>query len=755
MPDQTSAPPFVSVVMPVRNEEAFIARSLGAMLRQDYPPDRFEVLIVDGMSDDRTRALVQELAAASTVSVRLLDNPARIVPPAMNLGIAAARGEIIVRMDGHTVAAPDYLSCCVAALARTGADNVGGGMACVGEGRFGRAVALATSHPFGIGNAKFHYACTEQEVDTVYLGCWRREAFTRFGLFDEYFLRTQDSEFNYRTRRLGGRIVLCPEIRSQYYNRAAPGRLARQYFQYGFWKTRIMYKLQHRLYLRHGAAPALVAGLAGSLLLLAAGGALAATGRPGAGGALLAGAGALLPAVYLLAVLAVSLRLARREGLGLLPHLALAFATVHLAWGTGFLLGLLRPPDRRRFAPVPSPRPGSGPAAPVTVCHLSSVHNAFDTRILWKECHSLADAGYRVVLIAARKEPGHSDKVRIVDFPQYRSRLWRIAWGWLAMYRRARTERAAIYHCHDPELIPCGLLLSLSRRCRVIYDVHEDVATGIAAREYLPAPFKTLAIAAYRALERLARRRFTLILAEEYYARTIPEGHCILNYPLAGELALPPPPAPCPPAGQPLTLGGQTASWWVLYAGSVTAVRGALVHARLAARAPEFGIYCAGKCPPELAADMREEAGPGRLVLEGVGAPVPRRRLDELAAGYPWLAGLALFPDSPHYREKLLTKFYEYMLAGLPILCSDFPAWREFVTQHGVGLAVPPGDPEAQAAVLRFLAAHPEERQRLGERGRALVRERFLWEREAPKLVELYRRLTAELGAAPNREAAP
>lgn len=352
--------PFVSVVMPIRNEEAFIERSLGAMLIQDYPADRFEILVVDGMSDDGTRDMVARLSDRSPVDVRIIDNPGRIVPPAMNLGIRAAMGDVIVRMDGHTIAASDYVSSCVRALEESGADNVGGCMTCVSDTFLGQAIGLGTSHPFGIGNAKFHYSDRPQDVDTVYLGCWRKEAFDAFGMFDEFFLRTQDSEFNYRTRMLGGRIRLDPRIRSQYYNRASLRKLWKQYFQYGFWKTRLMMKLGGRLSFRHFVAPGFVVGMFASLGLVITGFVLSVSGfERGLGWALIV-AGLILPFIYAGASLLCAAGIARKKGhwqfLCLLPAV---FATLHFSWGLGFMLGLIRRPDRRQFAPIPVrlPRP--------------------------------------------------------------------------------------------------------------------------------------------------------------------------------------------------------------------------------------------------------------------------------------------------------------------------------------------------------------------------------------------------------------
>ncbi len=339
--------PIVSVVMPVRNEEIFIERSLGAILVQDYPHDRYEVIVVDGMSTDRTRSLVKKLAQESDVEVRLLDNPGLIVSPALNIGIRAAKGDIIARMDGHTIAEPNYLREVVLGLEQTGADNVGSHTDFVAEDRFGKAVALGVNHPFGLGSARIHYqAKEEQEVDTVFPGAWRREAFEKFGMFDEYFVRTQDSEFNYRTRMLGGRIWLCPRIRARYYCRSSPAKLAKQYFQYGFWKTRLMFKLGGKLKLRHFAAPALVAGQICSILLIMQG-CMRAAGW-------MWRFGLVFPVLYLFAVLGASLHSAAKNHAGqLLPLFFLVFPTLHIAWGTGFLLGLIKRPEKGRFAPLP------------------------------------------------------------------------------------------------------------------------------------------------------------------------------------------------------------------------------------------------------------------------------------------------------------------------------------------------------------------------------------------------------------------
>ncbi|MCZ7547063.1 MAG: glycosyltransferase family 2 protein [Anaerolineae bacterium] len=327
MPKQGDMSPPVSVVMPVRNEGDFIRRSLGAVLAQDYARDCLEVLVVDGMSDDETRAIVTEIAA-SDARVRMLDNPARIVPTAMNIGIAAARGEIIVRVDGHTLPEPDYVTRCVYHLQQTGADNVGGPMQPAGLTPMGEAIAAATSAPFGIPT-RFHHSRTPGYVDTVYMGAWPRAVFERVGGFDETLIRNQDYELNYRIRQHGGRIYYAPDIRATYYGRQTLRALARQYFQYGVWKVHVIVRHPASTRPRHLVAPAFV-------MALAAGAALTPFTRRG-WWLLAAVAGS-----YALANLVASTQLAMQRGWRLLLRVPAVFATIHVAWGAGFWRGVLQ-----------------------------------------------------------------------------------------------------------------------------------------------------------------------------------------------------------------------------------------------------------------------------------------------------------------------------------------------------------------------------------------------------------------------------
>jgi succinoglycan biosynthesis protein ExoA len=315
--------------MPIRNEALFIERSLGAVLAQDYPSDRLEIFVADGMSTDGTPDLVAAMGARAR-NLRLIGNPGAIVSHGLNRAIAEAQGEIIVRVDGHTIVAPDYVSRCVAALQTSGADCVGGPMRAEGEGWFGRAVAAATSSPFGVGGARFHYSDRQEWVDTVYMGAWWRTTFYRIGLFDETMVRNQDDEFSYRLLDAGGRILLSPEIRSRYIVRGTPLALWRQYFQYGLWKVRVF-----RKHLRQGRGRQLVPLAFVTALLLS--GLAALLGHLGREALLV------LIGAYATASLIACVWACRRAGWTLLPGLALAYAIVHLSYGSGFLTGLARP----------------------------------------------------------------------------------------------------------------------------------------------------------------------------------------------------------------------------------------------------------------------------------------------------------------------------------------------------------------------------------------------------------------------------
>jgi succinoglycan biosynthesis protein ExoA len=228
---------FLSVIIPCRNERAHLVRCLDSILASDYTADQMEVIVADGMSDDGTRELITDYSARDA-RVRMIDNPRRITPCALNLAIAASRGEIIARVDAHAVIAPDYLSRCVHYLATTDASNVGGSMRTLVQtaGPFSHAIIAAISHRFGVGNSYFRIGSQQARwVDTVFGGCWRREVVDRVGMFNERLERSQDIEFSMRLKAAGGKTLLAPDIRSDYYARSDLASFWHHNFLNGQW----------------------------------------------------------------------------------------------------------------------------------------------------------------------------------------------------------------------------------------------------------------------------------------------------------------------------------------------------------------------------------------------------------------------------------------------------------------------------------------------------------------------------------------
>lgn len=244
--------PTVSIVAPCRNEVGFIEKTLLSILNNDYPDDLYEILVVDGISNDGTREIVQRLALKYK-NISLLDNPKKIVPTAMNIGIKAAKGEYIVRIDCHAKFSSNYISKCIEASQKTGADNVGGYWTTLpGADTFvAKAIASATSCGFGVGNSMFRLSGPECEVDTVPFGTYRKELFDRIGLYDERLVRNQDIELNSRIRKAGGKIIISPEIKLKYYNRATYKGIWQQSFNNGLWNPYTIWLVSSGLCLRH------------------------------------------------------------------------------------------------------------------------------------------------------------------------------------------------------------------------------------------------------------------------------------------------------------------------------------------------------------------------------------------------------------------------------------------------------------------------------------------------------------------------
>jgi succinoglycan biosynthesis protein ExoA len=317
--------PFVSVVIPVYNEEQYIKACLASVLDQDFPADRYEVIVADGGSTDRTRAIVESIAAGHP-NVRIMDNPGRTQASGLNRAILASRGEVIARQDGHAEWARDHLRTSVELLLATGADNVGGRQDGVGESVNGRAIACAMRSPFGVGGARFRYSRRLEDAATVFLGTFRRRSFERVGLFDEAYPPHEDYELNHRIRASGGRVLYSPEIRTRYHVRDSIPALARQYYRYGRAKVRVARRSPGVIRPYHLVAPAAVGAIPVAALM-------AITGR---GRRLALGAAAL----YGVACISAGVRASEGEWTAVRVRVPLVFPVLHAAWGAGFWSGV-------------------------------------------------------------------------------------------------------------------------------------------------------------------------------------------------------------------------------------------------------------------------------------------------------------------------------------------------------------------------------------------------------------------------------
>jgi succinoglycan biosynthesis protein ExoA len=321
--------PFVTILMPVRNEAGAIARSLGAVLAQDYPAGRVEIIIADGMSTDATRQVIRDFQR-QRADMRLIDNPGKIVPTGLNAALRLAQGEIIVRVDGHCEIAPDYVSRCVSHILTGEVDGVGGSTETIGKTRTAQAIAIAMSSPFGVGDSAFRTESGKTMLaDSVPFPAYTRAIIRRAGLYDEELARNQDDEYNYRLRKLGAKLLLAADVHSKYDSRSSLRSVWRQYYQYGYWKVRVLQKHPLQMRPRQFVPPLFVAGL------LVSG--LCGLAWPPARWLFLA-----ILAAYLIANLGASTYTALRRGWKHLPLLPLVYAILHLSYGLGFLVGLLR-----------------------------------------------------------------------------------------------------------------------------------------------------------------------------------------------------------------------------------------------------------------------------------------------------------------------------------------------------------------------------------------------------------------------------
>ncbi|GIW26549.1 glycosyltransferase family 4 protein [Meiothermus sp.] len=375
------------------------------------------------------------------------------------------------------------------------------------------------------------------------------------------------------------------------------------------------------------------------------------------------------------------------------------------------------------------------------IVHLTSAHPPFDVRIFHRECVSLAQAGYKVVLVAPHEQDEVRQGVQVRAISKtHKGRLGRMLGTVWAVYKQALAAQGDIYHFHDPELIPIGLLLRLQGK-KVVYDVHEDVPTDILSKNWIPRPLRGLVALGMRLLERLAGHLLSGIVAvTEPIAARFPAHKTILlqNFPHPQEVAAL---EDRPYAQRPAR---------ALYAGSITAVRGLfeMLEAMQQLQDSPLRLTLIGAFAPS-ALQAQAAQHPGYRQVDFLGYKNRPETLELLSQSR---MGLAVLHPIPSFLVSQPTKLYEYMMAGIPFVASDFPLWRASVGDTACGLFVNPKDPQAIAGAMRWLLEHPAEAEAMGRRGRQLIVERLNWGVEFDKLTALYARLS-RTGAPRSQEA--
>ena len=329
--------PFISIVVPLRNEERYVERLIRSLLAQDYPTDRYEIIVADGGSTDGTLKLLASLDTEGRV--RVLQNPGRTAPAALNVAIAAARGEIVTRVDGHSYVAPDYLSRIVAVMEETGASVVGGPVRMDADTPFRKALVEALYAPIAVGSVPYRTLTTRAEVASLQTGSFRREVLDRVGTFDEALAVVEDLDMNTRIRKAGYALLLDPSIRFWYLPRASLSALWRQIYTVGLVKARILRKHPDIFRWKYVLPSAFVLGLGGAALALL---------TP------LRALGAAAIAAYALVVLLFALSRVPRLGAGAARLLAI-LPTLHVGYGLGFLSGATEKLLRRESKPPGAP----------------------------------------------------------------------------------------------------------------------------------------------------------------------------------------------------------------------------------------------------------------------------------------------------------------------------------------------------------------------------------------------------------------
>ncbi|MCD4658336.1 MAG: glycosyltransferase [Planctomycetes bacterium] len=366
------------------------------------------------------------------------------------------------------------------------------------------------------------------------------------------------------------------------------------------------------------------------------------------------------------------------------------------------------------------------------VVHMTSVHNPFDVRIFHKECKSLHKAVFDVSLIAPHDNDEIVECIKILAVPKSKNRLLRMIKTTWQVFRRAFKEKASIYHFHDPELIPMGLLLKLLGK-NVIYDIHEDYVTSIKIKDYFNKTTGYAIAAFFNYFERFCSLFFENIIAEKYYIFRFPNSTEILNYQILSKLDN-------NHNNNSNNIHNVSSNCNLLYTGSISVYRGALIYAAIPESLPDIRIYLIGYCPEALYQKLsnKDIINKQLFIIDG-NKYLPYDEMIQQYNSKQWVCGLAIFPYNPHYIKKILGKFYEYMYMKIPIICSDFPVWNNFIAENKCGISVNPNEMASITKAIDWLIKHPDEAKQMGENGHNAVKARYNWEIQEAKLISIYR----------------
>lgn len=370
---------------------------------------------------------------------------------------------------------------------------------------------------------------------------------------------------------------------------------------------------------------------------------------------------------------------------------------------------------------------------------MTSAHRVLDARIFHKISKSLARRGYEVILVAGHVQDETIDGVQVSAIPKSRGRLRRMTVNLYRIYRRTLELDGDVYHFHDPELMPVGLLLRL-RGKHVVYDAHEDLPRTVSYKEYVPRSLRSLVANAAERFELFAARRFTAVIGAtppiaDRFRAVNPKTVVVHNFPIFDELA-----SKHPQAWESRDLA-------VVYVGGITRERGIFevleamrqVHSQLDCHLALAGWFS----PPGLKDEIQHTAEPNNISWLGM---LTRREVADLLAQVR--VGIVVLHPEPNFINSKPTKLFEYMCAGLPVVASDFPQWREIVDGARCGLLVDPLQPQQIAEAIAYLLTHPTQAEEMGRRGRIAAEKLFNWKSEEQTLLGLYRSILQDDGLA-------